>query len=403
MKKPSRFGSTLNLVALLSVITSAVFWFGCASGDVSPKHRSPTDRIIFPHRSTLGSTPGSGATTPPVTTPPDSLQVFIDPQTPPGNGGPGIYLAGVGQNSEGTAVATYWKDGVPVNLAAIQSYAYSIAVSGNDIYVAGEMGGNATYWKNGVAVNCLPSQDLRSSLSSVFVSGNDVYVAGYMAGSDHGYALYWKNGIRVWLTKASPPIFAYSGQIVVSGDDVYVAGCMISDGKTYAVYWKNGIVNKLTDGNNLAWSRSIAVSGDDVYVTLDDDSYPGVAKYWKNGSVIVLTDGTTYSSANAIAVIGTDVYVAGITRRNMGGNDIVTYWKNGVVFNNPSDSVKISNAYSIAVDGEDVYVAGAILESTVNSSFYSSARYWKNGTGFALTSGSDGVNMGYAAFILVVR
>src|SRR5882672_710954 len=54
----------------------------------------------------------------------------------PVTGGPGIYIAGVGQNPSGVAVATFWKNDTIVNLSNSQSYAYSIAVSGNDIYVA---------------------------------------------------------------------------------------------------------------------------------------------------------------------------------------------------------------------------------------------------------------------------
>ena len=50
-----------------------------------------------------------------------------------------------------------WSSDGPFKWIGLSSYATSIVVSGNDVYVAGEkvrdQAGEATYWKNGVAVN----------------------------------------------------------------------------------------------------------------------------------------------------------------------------------------------------------------------------------------------------------
>lgn len=72
-------------------------------------------------------------------------------------------------------------------LNSCHSAAYSIAVSGNDVYVAGEVDSIpgvpiATYWKNGNPVflnggtNFIPT--------SIAVSGNNVCVAGETAVTD---------------------------------------------------------------------------------------------------------------------------------------------------------------------------------------------------------------------------
>jgi hypothetical protein len=70
-----------------------------------------------------------------------------------------VYVAGAEYNNT-TGVAEYWKNGSPVILAssAFGASAYSIAVSGNDVYVTGTESTNgiccgATYWKNGSLVN----------------------------------------------------------------------------------------------------------------------------------------------------------------------------------------------------------------------------------------------------------
>jgi len=116
-------------------------------------------------------------------------------------------------NTYKKSVAKYWKNNTPVNLSdgTENAITNSITVSGNDVYVAGaEWNGRsyqiqgisytyrksiAKYWKNGKAVNLTDGSE-DAEAKSIAVSGNDVYVAGTV----NGYATYWKNGIAVTLS-----------------------------------------------------------------------------------------------------------------------------------------------------------------------------------------------------------
>ena len=287
----------------------------------------------------------------------------------------------------------YWKNGSSVQLNFDNSRpndpiksarAYSIAVSGNDVYVAGyqlwlsynrgtlPMG---VCWKNGVSLNRdSMNLDFTYLLSSLVVSNNDTYMVGWGTGN----AGYWKNENKIALPENSLTL-----SIAVSGNDVYVAGASnVNGGAIIATYWKNGNPVNLTDGSKDANATSIAVSGSDVYVAgvVVTDGALNKAQYWKNGVLVNLTDGSTGADANSIAVSGTDVYVAGtqwdgnainysdgytVYQRN----PIAKYWKNGIPVN-LTDGSKWAEAKSIVVSGNDVYVAG--FEGSV-------AKYWKNG------------------------
>ena len=70
-----------------------------------------------------------------------------------------LYLAGVYSDADYKSYSNYWTDGVRTDLLASENAtAYSIAVDGSDVYVAGDYGENYTppcYWKNG-ALTLLP-------------------------------------------------------------------------------------------------------------------------------------------------------------------------------------------------------------------------------------------------------
>lgn len=91
-------------------------------------------------------------------------------------------------------MAMYWKNGDPIILPG-GCRADAIAVSGNDVYVAGidrnQSGANiVVYWKNGKAIPLTSGNEAAGAGAKVIaIAGNDVYAAGYLDGA----ATYWKN------------------------------------------------------------------------------------------------------------------------------------------------------------------------------------------------------------------
>ncbi len=194
-----------------------------------------------------------------------------------------VYVSGA-ENNGNVYVAKYWKNGNPVNLTdgTNNAGARSMAVSGNNIYIAGGDGGIAKYWKNGTATDLTDSFTI-AGLSSIAVSGSDVYLSGdrfdgkYKQGPLGLIAItapeYWKNGNPVNLSNGAN--YGTGEAIIVSGNDLYVAGeedndseSLFIDSGTHSVakYWKNGIPVNLTDGSYDAYATSIVISGNDVYV-----------------------------------------------------------------------------------------------------------------------------------------
>jgi hypothetical protein len=316
--------------------------------------------------------------------------------TPSNNTQVDVYVAGWVANPADYSVATYWKNGVPVSLTndTTEAIANSIFVSGNDVYVAGlQYNLNylqvAEYWKNGTKVilgDAVASTiTTNSTATSIFVSGSDVYVAGYSFdfNSQTSQAIYWKNGVPVYLPSAGTSGIATC--IMVSGNDVYVTG---ADDYGNGVYWKNGNRIILQPNTNASF---IAISGNNVYATgvvFPPTQGQGIrrAALWKNDVLSTyLNDGTNETFGEAIAISGNDIYVAGSSFDQTSNHPL--FWKNGALNYLPSKGgsgakgVGITN--SIAAFENDIYIAG----DDESGSFYShnTAAYWKNGALVALT------------------
>jgi len=186
--------------------------------------------------------------------------------------GSDVYVAGfelTSFTSGGMGVAKYWKNGqaVPLTSGSSLTFANSIVVVGSDVYVTGGAAegteltdgyGNvyrnliAKYWKNGQVVSLTDGTNYAKA-SSIAIVGNDVYVAGYEGSS----AKYWKNGQAISLTDGTNAAVANS--IAVVGSDVYVAGFEWNGSNYVAKYWKNGQAKALSDGTKDVRATSIVV------------------------------------------------------------------------------------------------------------------------------------------------
>jgi hypothetical protein len=344
----------------------------------------------------------------------------------------------------------YWKNGVRIVLSTMPSaYCSGLALSDTDVYVSGgfynydTVGGDpqfpnykAAYWKNGL-LTILPDSEADVETFGIAVSGNDVYVAGVMNYDDTNIivpyiaspppfyfakfgrvALYWKNGVASLLPGGElsgdfngDGVSNYDDMangIFSSGNDVYVVGGSGQwqwgdvNSLHFTVYWKDGsptdLVNNVTGvipdsttGINAPSARAIYGSGSDVYVagyqTLNKTTFETQALYWKNGTLNYLTTTPVSAYAYAVYVSGSDVYVAG-SLQQPGGVQHATYWKNGVAVTIDS-SANATSANYITVAGNDVYTAGI---ETNNPTYF--PVYWKNSKMTSL--GSTGFVYGLA-------
>ena len=154
-----------------------------------------------------------------------------------------VYIGG--ENSVG---AYYSKNGVVTNINS--SYCTAILVSNSDVYVVADEAVNnfsvASYWKNGTPVNLVASPSSNSDAEGIFISGSDIYVSGSENINGFDVATYWKNGVEKHI--GNPSDNSYGNTIFVNGSDVYVAG---SSNKS-AIYWKNGAPILLSNQNSYA-------------------------------------------------------------------------------------------------------------------------------------------------------
>ena len=293
----------------------------------------------------------------------------------------GVYVAGTDYLQPYGQVATVWKDGQVFKqfIENRVNHARSVFVGERNIYTVGSRKGeyySAMVYENEES----KSYPLYSDAYSVFVSGRDVYVAGYDI--EYGPCL-WKNHKGSKL----PGKMNYDGRataVFVSGSDVYVAGYLFSrqGGKDIAVLWKNNELVELSNGTVNVRAYSVFVSGNDVYVAGEENSGSSKAMLWKNNTPVPLQgDVFDHHIAKSVFVVGNDVYVAGEARK--GGNDFhAVLWKNNVMAQLGSKA----KATSVAVSDNNVYVVGY---ETDTQETQTRAAIWKNGTKTLLGNGNS--------------
>ena len=306
--------------------------------------------------------------------------------------GTDVYVAG-GYATPTSGVAAYWKNGTLVTLNDGFSL-FDIAVSGNDVYVAGSSLGalqldHAAYWKNGVIhyLNFGTSTTFLSTAYGVAINGSDVYVVGdYIdrsTPSNVSLAMLWKNGVPQVLSSGS------ARAIALIGNDVYITGYSLSGSNTtVATVWKNGVPTKLTGGQIVSSGNDIAVSGSDVYIcgyTIANSSSASAAVYWKNG---VLNPIRSNAHALAITINNNNVYIAGLVYYPDGTNQAVS-WKNNAATATVYGPLNTLEAQGIAVSGSDTYVL-AQQSGSVGESTQSNIYYYKNGTAYLVSYNAVG-------------
>src|SRR5690606_26361518 len=229
-----------------------------------------------------------------------------------------IYAVGERVYSSSRATAFFEVDGHLEELTGSNGFASAkdIYVTDGDVYVGGIKNESSyvtsiVYWKNGALVTVASGALGSTGGGSIAVKGNDVYIAGMLDGD----LMYWKNGASVTLAGGPGEVT----DIAVAGNgDVYVSGYTFGS-PDVAQYWKNGEKITLGTGERASQANAIFIENGDVYVagweTVPRSSGSGtvrIARYWKNGEAVDLTDGTHHAEANGIFVLDGKVYTTGV-------------------------------------------------------------------------------------------
>lgn len=124
-------------------------------------------------------------------------------------------------------------------------------MSGADVYAVGEVAtGNyyeACYWKNGIKQPLEVTGNYYSYAESIALQGEDIYVVGWVEFRNGTVmACCWKNGVRYDLPSSGIDVSAYD--IVIDGTDIFILGDTLVGRKVQPCLWKNGV---LTD---MGWS-----------------------------------------------------------------------------------------------------------------------------------------------------
>lgn len=215
----------------------------------------------------------------------------------------GVYIAG----TLGGSIAVVWENGRLKELTdgSENAAARAVSVDGNNVWVAGSEFNSglhrweAKVWKNGVPQMQEAGATEHALAVSLAVSGGDVYAAGQiyqqLPGLLRTMAVVWKNGELTRLTDGSTE--AEASAVAVSGSDVYVAGsCGWYEGEKgdHAVLWKNGGIG-LLPGTRQPSACAVVVSNGHVYVAGQYELLE--AGVWKDGKAIRLPAWEGYSSA----------------------------------------------------------------------------------------------------------
>ena len=161
-----------------------------------------------------------------------------------------VYIAGYYYDTGNDPQGLFWKNLSLSKLSEglVKHTTGGMAVSGNDVYVAGfqepdndqdNLINIAEYWKNGQEV-ILTDKTQYAQAVAIAVNGADVYVVGNVQGNASQVATLWKNGVESGLSTTPDGQYGYATGITIANGDVYISGYAYH-GTTTAEYWKNGV------------------------------------------------------------------------------------------------------------------------------------------------------------------
>jgi hypothetical protein len=174
--------------------------------------------------------------------------------------GADVYAAGYEKPAGGKQVAKIWKNNTVLHTLTDGTYdalPFGVAVTGTDVYTAGweeNAAGKsvAKIWKNATELYVYPgSSGTNTGAYTLALSGSDVYVGGYNAAD----AVVWKNNTLLYNPGAGE---IYS--IAVLGDTVYAGGFADTGSGSAAKIWKNNeAIYTAPAGSDETWICGLAV------------------------------------------------------------------------------------------------------------------------------------------------
>ncbi|MDR2970834.1 MAG: putative Ig domain-containing protein [Bacteroidales bacterium] len=249
-----------------------------------------------------------------------------------------------------------------------------------NVYVGGELLGNAAVWTNGVPT--ILSNGCGGCIYSVIVDNGNVYATGFVREVPVGPSILkvWKDGVELYVVDTEGATQTDSYSVSVSGNgDVYTVGRIRLDGVYIGKVWKNGIVEPGYENSSVM--SSVFISGDDVYVagTTTDSK----ATVWKNGEVHLTFNADTPGYAKSVVVVDDIIYTACFKRIDEYTCMPQVYKDNTLLYALESTG-SLSAMYSMGlyVSDDDVYVAGH--ERPYIGGFGSVPKLWKNDLAFDL-------------------
>jgi uncharacterized caspase-like protein len=299
-------------------------------------------------------------------------------------------------SASGGTKAMIWRGSEAIQLPAdgIYKRAYAVAVSGGDMYVAGDWsvsaGGKSInrpcYWKNGSRVD-LPAEVGDAKALEIAISGGTVYVCGYYTNAKgQKIPCYWAGGKRTDLAAGLVEGAALSIALSPAGT-VYTAGWYATYSKTkemvtFPCYW---IGTKKTDLSTISSANSFATS-----ITVGDgklyiagsywDGSRAIPCYWEGSSRNLLPISGSSGRVNCIIVAGGIVLSAG--QYYDGTHWVPCYWKNATRVDLPAGRSD-AQAMTIVVEDGVVYAAGFRVENKQYTPCY-----WKDGKRVDLSGAS---------------